>query len=38
MAHSACLVCLFRTVIGCRQKKEKKEKNALEDVAIVAGT
>ena len=36
MAHTACLVCLISTVIG-RCKKEEAE-NALEDVALVAGT
>ncbi len=34
MAHTACLVCLFSTVGGrCKQTE-----NALEDVALVAGT
>jgi hypothetical protein len=35
---SACLVCLFSTVIGRSQKKRKKAKNELEDVALIAGT
>jgi len=35
MAHTACLVCLISAVSG-RCKKEAK--NALEDVAPVAGT
>jgi hypothetical protein len=33
--HTACLVCFISTVNGAA--KEKKE-NALEDVALVAGT
>jgi hypothetical protein len=38
MARTTCLVCLFSTVIGRSQKKKKNAKNALEDVALVAGT
>jgi hypothetical protein len=38
MASTASLVCLFSTVIGRSQKKEKKTENALKDVAMVAGT
>jgi hypothetical protein len=34
MAHTACLVCLISTVSG----RCKKAENALEDVALVAGT
>jgi hypothetical protein len=34
MAHTAGLVCLISTVSGCGKKRE----NALEDVALVAGT
>jgi hypothetical protein len=34
MARAACLVCFIGTVNGCI----KKEENALEDVALVAGT
>jgi hypothetical protein len=34
MAHTACLVCLISTVSG----RCKKTENALEDVALVAGT
>jgi hypothetical protein len=37
MAHIACLVCVISTVKG-RSKKRKKKENALEDVALVAGT
>jgi hypothetical protein len=32
--HTACLVCFFNTVNGRSEKRE----NALEDVALVAGT
>jgi hypothetical protein len=38
MACTAGLVFLFSTVIGCSQKKKKKKKNALKDVALEAGT
>jgi hypothetical protein len=38
MARTAGLVCLFITVICCSQKKRKTAENALEDVALVAGT
>jgi hypothetical protein len=34
MACTACLVCFISTVNGCSKKRE----NALEDVALVAGT
>jgi hypothetical protein len=34
MAHTACLVCVISTVSG----RCKKGENALEDVALVAGT
>jgi hypothetical protein len=34
MAFTACLVCFISTVNGCSKKRE----NALEDVALVAGT
>ncbi len=34
MARTAGLVGLFSTVIGHRQKKEKKAENALKDVAL----
>ncbi len=34
MAHTACLVCFISTVNG----RSKKGENALEDVALVAGT
>ena len=34
MAHTACSVCLIITVSGCCKIAE----NALEDVALVAGT
>jgi hypothetical protein len=34
MARTACLVCLISTVSG----RCKKRENALEDVALVAGT
>jgi hypothetical protein len=34
MARTACLVCFISTVNGCSKKRE----NALEDVALVAGT
>ncbi len=37
MACTAGLVCIFSTVVGRRQKKEKNE-NALKDMAVVAGT
>jgi hypothetical protein len=37
MVHNACLVCFINTVNGRSKKREKKE-NALEDVALVAGT
>jgi hypothetical protein len=38
MVCTAGLVCLINTVIGRSRKKEKKTENALEDVALVAGT
>jgi hypothetical protein len=38
MARTTCLACLFSTAIGLSQKKEKNAKNALEGVALVAGT
>ena len=34
MAHTACLVCFISTVNG----RSKKGENAMEDVALVAGT
>jgi hypothetical protein len=34
MAHTACLVCSISTLNGCSKKGE----NALEDVALVAGS
>ncbi len=34
MVHTACLVCFISAVNG----RSKKRENALEDVAIVAGT
>jgi hypothetical protein len=34
MARTACLVCFISIVNGCSKKKD----NALEDVALVAGT
>jgi hypothetical protein len=34
MARAACLACFISTVNGC----SKKQENALEDVALVAGT
>jgi len=34
MAYTACLVCFISTVNDCSKKKE----NALEVVALVAGT
>jgi len=34
MAHTTCLVCFTGTVNG----RSKKRENALEDVALVAGT
>jgi hypothetical protein len=36
MARTECLVCLISTVSGCCKKEEAE--NALEDVALVAGT
>ncbi len=38
MARTACLVCFISTVNGRSKKKEKEKANALEDVALVAGT
>jgi hypothetical protein len=38
MEHTACPVCFISTVNGCIKKKEKEKVNALEDVALVAGT
>jgi hypothetical protein len=35
MAHTACIVCFISTVNG---HIKKKAENALEDVALVAGT
>jgi hypothetical protein len=37
MSHTTCLVCFISTFNGRSKKKEKKE-NALDDVALVAGT
>jgi hypothetical protein len=37
MVHIACLVCFISTANGC-SKKRKEKANALEDVALVAGT
>jgi hypothetical protein len=38
MACTACLVCFISIVNGCDKNKIKEAKNALEDVALVAGT
>jgi len=38
MACTACLVCFISTVNGCNKNKTKEGKNALEDLALVAGT
>jgi hypothetical protein len=38
MAHITCLVGFICTVSGRNKKKIKEAKNALEDVALVAGT
>jgi hypothetical protein len=38
MAHITCLVCFICTVNGRNKKKIKEAINALEDVALVAGT
>jgi hypothetical protein len=38
MACTAYLVSFFSTVIGRSQKKRRKAKNPLEDVALVAAS
>ena len=38
MARTACYVCFISTVNGHNKKKRKEAQNALEDVALVAGT
>jgi hypothetical protein len=38
MAHTACLVSFISAVNGRNKNKIKEAKNALEDVALVAGT
>jgi hypothetical protein len=38
MACTACLVCFISTDNGRNKNKRKEAKNALEDVALVAGT
>jgi hypothetical protein len=35
MARTACIVCLFGTVVS---RSQKKKKNCLEGVVLVAGT
>jgi hypothetical protein len=37
MARTTCLVCFISTVNGRNKNKIKEAKNALEDVALVAG-
>ena len=37
-AHTACLLCFISTGNGCNKNKIKEAKNALENVALVAGT
>jgi len=38
MAHTACLICSISSVNGRNKNKIKEAKNALEDVALEAGT
>jgi len=38
MAHTTSLACFISTVNGRNKKIRKEAKNALEDVALVAGT
>jgi hypothetical protein len=38
MARTTCLVCFISTVDSGNKNKIKEAKNALEDVALVAGT
>jgi hypothetical protein len=38
MVRTACLVCFISTVNGGNKNKIKEAKNALENVALVAGT